>query len=169
MSGSRIEGPLSALGSAIGDEFAKHHALPPDKKALARAEYGAGLLGVCGYLGLTVGPYLPGSWQLGILAAAAFGLMLLVAGVRGALVQRDGMTAFWCLALLIGGAWAVATWCPGLWGNFFGRGICIGTICATLARLFLALRGVGGDAERAVLDNMAAKNPPIIPVRRRAR
>lgn len=159
------EGFISALVLPIAEGIAEHHALPPDKKALARVELGTGLLGLCGYAAVTVGPYLPRSWLLGLLAVAGFGLMLLAAGLRVAQRPRDMMTAFWCLAFLGGLWWVLAHWLPELWANFFGRGLCVGMICAACARLFVALR-IGGDAERAVRRNMAAKNPPIIPVRR---
>jgi len=148
------QGPITAILTPIVEHFARHAALPPYEKAIARAEYGAFLLGVCGYAGLTVGPYLPGSWRLGLIAIAGFGLLLVAVGLRGARGPRDVMTIFWLLAFVAGGWWVVVHRLPGLWTNFFGRGFCIGLLCGAAVRFYIALRGLGGDAYGLVADDI---------------
>ena len=133
------------IGRSIG-ELIRSVIDPPQPpgplRETERATWGAFLLGICAYGWLTLGPYLPGPWKLGLAALTAFGLLLLVVGLRGSNGQpRSVMGVFWNLALLIGGGWAVAHWFPGLWQNFFGRGFCIGMICGSAVRLYIALRG----------------------------
>lgn len=159
---------FGGLVTPFTEEIARIAALPPPQRETERATWGAFFLGVSGSVWLTPGLYLPGSWKLGVAAAAGFGLLLLIVGLRGSGGQpRNVMGVFWNLALLGGGGWVVAHWLPGLWENFFGRTFCIGMICAAVVRLCIALRGIGGDAERPVRENMQAKHPPIVPPRRR--
>ena len=147
MGGDPPAGVVSALVTPFADEIARIQSLPPPQRETERATYGAFFLGVSGYVWVTVGPYLPGSLKLGLAAAACFGLLLLVVGLRGSRGQpRSIMGIFWNIAALIGGGWIVAHWIPGLWANYLGRGFCIGMICACAVRLFIALRGIGSNA-----------------------
>lgn len=161
------DGSISEILLAPVEDFARIEALPPPQRGTERAARGAFLLGLCVYAGLTPGPDLPGPWRLGLVALGGFGLLLLVVGLRGSNGQpRDVMGAFWAAAVLVGGWWVVGHWLPGLWANFFGRTFCVGMICGSAARLLITLRGIGGDAEKPVWQNMQAKNPPIVPPRK---
>jgi len=153
-SDSSSQGPITAILTPIAEHFARHAALPPYEKAIDRAVYGAFLLGVCGYTGVSLGPYLPGSWWLGLIAVGGFGLLLLVVGLHGARGPRDAMTIFWSLIFAGGGWWAVVHWLPGLWVNFFGRGFCVGLLCGGAIRLYIAVRGPGGSAHGMVAENI---------------
>ncbi|MGE4046477.1 MAG: hypothetical protein AB7F35_16585 [Acetobacteraceae bacterium] len=109
---------------------------------MGRTVIGAGLFGFSAYISFVSGTVLPGgSWRLGLVLVIVFAVTLLVTGLRHAMAPRDGLTVFWCLAALAA-LWWLARWVPGVWGNIFGRAVCIALICATLARLYLALRGI---------------------------
>ena len=101
------KGPMSALGIPIAEALQKHAALPPYEKAVARASTGAGLLGFCGYAGWMFGPAaatIAPPMLLGCAGLAAFGLLLLVTGLRNTRGgPRDVMGAFWALAAPVGG------------------------------------------------------------------
>ena len=100
---------------------------------------------------------------------AALGAFWLLAGLfgraRGPLVGGLGL-----LAEAAGASWLL--W-SGMYpagmplAAFLLHGLYLSVLCSALAQFvaaFLALPR--GDAERVVRENMAAKNPPIIPVRR---
>jgi hypothetical protein len=99
---------------------------------------------------------------------AAFGVYWLLAGffgrARGPLVGGLGL-----FAEVVGSSWL-------LWDRmypsdmpaavFLLHGVYLSVLCSALAQLLAALIPLPSDAERTVRENMAAKNPPIIPVRR---
>ena len=80
------------------------------------------------------------------------------------------MTRFWSLcrvAAFTAGSGALAANFPDWWANFFVRGLCLTVTISQAVDAVMLLRPVSSDAERPVLENMQAKNPPIVPVQRR--
>jgi hypothetical protein len=163
-------GLLSALFTPFADEAAAQARRPPHAQRQSRAGYGAALLSGC-YTTLdvfgplaSVPPALLYAWWCG----AALGVYWLLAGffgrARGPLVGGLGL-----LAETAGASWL-------LWDRmypadmpaamFLLHGIYLAVLCSALAQILAVLIVWPSDAERAVRENMAAKNPPIIPVRR---
>jgi hypothetical protein len=157
---NEVKGPISALGGPFLETLAEVQRLPPNKQALAMATFGAFTVTACGYVAVTLGPFaaaFPASaitWWTGI---AAFGLLLVAVGVRGARGPVATLEALWTLAVLIGGGWLIATYAPSIWANYYGRGFCVSMIGAGTVRLFVTLRGVRGDALKMVKADIAAK------------
>jgi hypothetical protein len=167
MSEPRTAGPLSAFGSTIADEAAKHQALPPDKKNANRAYVGAFLLGVCIYLAFTLDPAdYPGE-KLGFLAICAWGLFLLVVGWRGSRGARNPVGAVFALAVPAGGFIAVANYAPELLDNFYVQAFCTGVVTANLVRFLIDVRGPGGGtAEKQVRQEIIKHEFNWKPVKR---
>jgi hypothetical protein len=157
MSDPRVAGPLSAMAQPIAEELAKHQALPPDKKNANRAYVGAFLLGATGYIAF--GPEVsgfPAEWNLGLVGAAGFGLLLLLVGWRGARGARDPLGAFFALAAPIGGFILIINYAPELLGLPFAHAFCAGVAVANLVRFWLAIRGPGiGNARKLVRQEIA--------------
>jgi len=151
------KGPLEAIVTPFAEQAKLYATLPPYERAVARAEYGAFLLGVSGYVGLTVGVSLPGSWLIALTVIGGYGLLLLATGSHDARGRRDVMSIFWSLVVIGGGWWVVTHWLPDLWADFYGRTFCIGALCSTAVRLYLALRGLGHHAHRLVTEDIAAQ------------
>lgn len=173
MSGDPRAGLLSALFTPFADEAAAQSRRPPHAQRQSRAGYGAALLSgctvtldVCGPLALTPpAPVFLYAWC----GCAALGVYWLLAGffgrARGPLVGGLGL-----LAEAAGASWL-------LWSRmypagmplaaFLLHGLYLSALCSALAQILAVLIALPPrDAERAVRRNMAAKNPPIIPVRR---
>ena len=151
---------IREFAASIPQEFQRHHNLPPHQKAAARASYGAFILGLCGYAAAVFGPYasdFPPPVLLVFAGIAGFGLLLLVVGVRKARWPRDVMQAFWAVALPVAGWWALSAWqgpqvFTNIWVQWFGTGF----LAVALVHLFLALRGMPGDARKMVDSDIAA-------------
>jgi len=159
MSGNRPTPPglLSATLGPVFEGFHKHSALPREQKAVARAMHGAATVVACIYTAATFGmSAFPKPWPAVLVGVAGFGLLLLVAGLRGTRGQpRDMMAAFWSLALPAGGWWAMQKWLPGLWYDAYGRGICITILGAAAIRFFIATKGAGANAQKIVSQQIA--------------
>ena len=159
MSDPRIAGPLSALAVTISDEVAKHKTQPPAVQNENRAFGGAFLLGVCGYLLATLGPYaarIPDGYKLGWAAAAAWGAILLVVGWQNARgTPRNRLGALWAIAVPAGGFFLVAHYAPGLLENFYVRAFSAGVITANAVRFVIDISGPGGNALQMVNENIA--------------
>jgi hypothetical protein len=138
--------PLGEMLGAVPEAIAQHHALPPDAKAIARVNYGAFLLGTCGYVAATYKlSAFPKEWILGLAGCAGFGLLLLGAGLRGTRGRpRDMMTVFWVIVLPIAGLWAMAKWWPEAQHDFLMRGFIVAVLTVFAVRFFIAVRGPGG-------------------------
>jgi hypothetical protein len=171
MSGNFNDGPLPL----IAQQIARHSALPPHQKAVARSSYGSLLLVAVAYTFFDLGPAavseFPPYALYGFIAAAGLGLLLFINGLRGPRLPVDlGMTRFWSLLWAVAfaaGSWWLAVNQPGIWEIFFMRCFCVSFAVAQALEFLLLLRPISSDAERPVRENMQAKNPPIIPVRRR--
>jgi hypothetical protein len=152
MNDQKSQGFLSAIAVPIGEELQHHHALPPYQKAVARASYGASLLGLCGFPAVvfdqaTFPPVVIMVWA----GVSGLGLLLLVVGVKGARGPRDVMTAFWSIALPAGGWWGLSAWQgPQVFNNIWVQWIATAVLFTAAVRLFLALRGMPGDARKMV-------------------
>ena len=163
MSGD-FNGPLSE----IAKHFAQYAALPPDKKSAARTSYGSLILVACAYTAFEL-PDTVHEYPLVLAIAAGFGLLLFVVGLRGPRLPPDPMARFWSglWAVAFGaGSWWLANNLPDWWANVWLRGFCLSFAIAQGIEFLLLLRPISNDAERPVRENMEAKNPPIVPVRR---
>jgi hypothetical protein len=148
--------PYEQFGSAIADavNLFRRQRPSPQHDAAAQASSGAFLLGLCGYAAVAFGPYratLPPSAVMVWAGLAGFGLLLVAVGVRGARGPRDVMMAVQAVALPLGGWWMLRTWQgPHVFDNFFLQWLGCGCVPVAALRLFLALRGVPGDAQKNV-------------------
>ena len=125
-----------------------------------RAYVGAFLLGVCGYLLVTLGPYaarIPDGYKIGWAVAAAWGAVLLVAGWRDARwTLPDRFGALCAIVAPAAGFITVAHYAPGLLENFYVRAFAAGVIASNLVRFVLCISGPpGGNAHQLVEDNIA--------------
>ncbi len=172
MSGNQ-PGLFSGVLAPIGEEVVEQSRRPPHAQRQARAGYGATFLTLCYVLLDVWGPAAHASpapvFQYAWWAAAALGVMCLFSGLfgraRGPLVGGIGL----CVEA------AGASWL--LWNRMYPAGmpvaafmlhaIYLAALTSSLAQLASGLIAwPSGNAERAVRQSMAAKNPPIIPVRR---
>jgi hypothetical protein len=163
-------GPLSAIVAPIAGELAKHHSLPENKKSENRAYVGAFLLGTCGYVAVRLAPQAanyPGEWKLALAGVIGFGLLLLVVGARGARGPRDWLGAFFALALPVGGFIAAMNYAPELLDDFYVRAFCVGIAAANTVRIWLAIRGNAGNAQKLVHQQIAQNEISWQPVIRR--
>lgn len=115
------------------------------KAAVPGCVRGAFLLGVCGYLLVTLGPYaarIPDSYKLGWAAATAWGTVLLVIGWRNThgMMPRNLLGALWVVAVPAAGFFAVAHYAPGLLENFYVRAFSAGVIAANVVHLSMAAK-----------------------------
>jgi hypothetical protein len=157
MSGD-FNGPLSH----IAQEFARHAALPPPQKAVARTSYGSLILAACIYTGVTLGPdalhqYSPAALY-GFAAVAGFGLLLFIVGLRGPRLPVEFMTRIWSLfwaAAFAAGSWWLAVYQPDWWDNIYVRGFCLSFACAQGLEFLLLLRPISSNARGMVEDNIA--------------
>ena len=175
MSNLRTQGPLSAIFIPISEEIARHGALQPYQKNCSRAEWGAFFLAGSGYVAWWSPVFLGGHFRdlvdaflrtptdppLGLAVCAgcfALGLLWLVVGLKGARGPSDGMKALWAAAM-VGGFGCLIWWQvylppdlggPYALGSFVLHGLYLTMIVSSLVRMGLALRGTGGDAQRAV-------------------
>jgi hypothetical protein len=163
-------GLMSAFVAPFADEAAAQSRRTPHAQRQSRAGYGAALLSWCWITLDVCGPQTSASPALlyAWWGGAALGVYWLLAGflgsARGPLV--GGLTL---LAEATGASWL-------LWDRmypfdmplaaFLLHGIYLSILCSALAQPLAALIPLPGDAERTVRENMAAKNPPIIPVHR---
>ena len=170
-------GLVTALVTPFADEAAAHSRRPPHAQRQSRAGYGAALLSGCYTTFDAFGPLAPAPAATPVLlyawwGCAALGVYWLLAGffgrARGPLVGGLGL-----LAEAAGASWLL--W-RGMYpagmplAAFLLHGIYLAALCSALVQILAVLIALPPrDAERAVRRNMAAKNPPIIPVRRRAR
>jgi hypothetical protein len=168
MSGD-FHGPLSEIAKAV----AQHANLPPPQKSVSRTSYGSLLLCAVAYTAFDLGPdavqEYPPAALYAFIGAALLGLLLFVAGLRGPRLPVEFMSRFWSLFRAVafaGGSWWLAVHQPDVWGYFAVRCFCISFAAAAAIEFLLSLRPVSSDAERTVRENMQAKNPPIVPVRR---
>jgi hypothetical protein len=158
MSGNFNDGPLTALATVMQ----QHGASPPPQKAVGRTTFGSLLLVACGYTAFTLGPdalhQYPPAAMYGFFAVLGFGLLLFIVGVRGPRLPAEFMTKFWSLfwaAAFAAGSWAVATYLPDWWDNFFGRGFCLSFTIAQAIDFLLLLRPAGSDARTQVERDIA--------------
>jgi hypothetical protein len=158
MSDTRHQGGLSSVvAGPIAEEVKQHKALPPNKQAGNRAYLGTLLVSGCGYLAMfdpDAASY-PDDFKLGLAVAAGLGLLLLVAGWRGARGARDPVGAFFALAVPVGGFIAVLNYAPELMDDFYVRGFCVAVAAANIVRFWLCVRGPGGDAQKIVHRQIA--------------
>jgi hypothetical protein len=165
-------GLITALVTPFADEAAAQARRPPHAQRQSRAGYGAFFLSWCWVTLDLCGPLAPARidpmFRYAWWGCAALGAYWLLAGflgrARGPLVGGLGLLA----------EAAGATWL--LWDRmypadmplaaFLLHGIYVSVLCSALAQFLAVLIPLPGDAERIVRENMAAKNPPIIPVRR---
>lgn len=150
-------GPISAAASAVGDEFAKHSALPPDKKNANRAYFGGLICGTCSYLAVSLAPEassFPDEWKLGFAAVFAWGLLLLVIGWRGSRGARDVLGAIFAIGIPAIGFIATANYEPDLLQDPYVRAFFTGIITANAVRCAICLRGVGGNARKLVVNDI---------------
>jgi hypothetical protein len=147
-------GPISAVASAVGDEFARHANATPAVKASNRGYVGAFLVSGCGYLFIAddFASY-PEDVKIALAVAAVLGLLLLWTALRTH-NQREPLAAFFALAVPIGGLLAVLSWAPQLLDDFYVQGFCVAVGCANLVRFYLAVRGVGGNARKLVVNDI---------------
>ena len=161
-----------ALVTPLADEAAAQSRRTPHAQRQSAAGYGAFLLcwcvvtfDVCGPVAPVPPPVLFYAWW----GAGALGAYWLLAGLFGR--ARGPLTGG--LGLL--GEAAGASWL--LWNrmypaamplaSFLLHGVYLSVLCSALAQFVAAFLAMPrGDAESVVRENMAAKNPPIIPVRR---
>lgn len=171
MSDPRVQGPISVVAVPLADALAKHAALPPFQKNMARAAFGAGLLTLCAYTAVTLGKYAqtcPPLYLLIWTAAAGLGVLLLIVGVRGAQGQRDVMAAFWPVVVLAGCGWALWHFGgPAIFRDFYVRGFGLALLASTAVRAWLAMRGVSGNAEQMVRQQVEQNEVPWHGARRR--
>ena len=173
MSGDPRAGLPSALVTPFADEAAVQSRRPPHAQRQSRAGYGAFFLSWCWVTLEVCGPIAPvridPMFHYAWWGFAALGMFWLLAGLfgraRGPLVGGLGL-----LAEAAGASWM-------LWNqmypaampiaSFLLHGVYLSVLCSALAQLVAAFLAMPrGDAESVVRRNMAAKNPPIIPVRR---
>jgi hypothetical protein len=173
MAGDPHAGFVSAFVAPFADEATAQSRRPPHAQRQSRAGCGAALLSGC-YITLDVcGPLASSPAPPVLLYAwwgcAALGVYWLLAGLlgraRGPLVGGLGL-----FAEAAGASWLL--W-SGMYpaampfASFLLHGLYLSVLCAALAQILAVLLVLPSrDAERAVRRNMAAKNPPIIPVRR---
>jgi hypothetical protein len=151
-------GPISAVASAVGDEFAKHSTLPPDKKNANRAYWGGLICGTCSYLALVLAPEASSfgdEWKLGFAAVFAWGVLLLVIGWRGSRGARDVLGAIFAIAIPAIGFIAAANYAPpDMLQATYVRAFCCGIIAANAIRFLICVRGVGGNARKLVVNDI---------------
>ena len=151
-------GPISAATSVIGEEFARHSALPPDKKNANRAYLGGLICGTCGYLAVALAPEassFPDEWKLGFAAVFGWGVLLLVIGWRGSRGARDPLGAIFAIAVPAIGFVAVINYAPELLHDVYVQAFCCGIITANVVRCVICLRGVGGNARKLVAKDIS--------------
>jgi len=156
MSDPHTPGPLTAITAPVADEMAKFQNLPLQKKNEVRAYWGAFLVTACGYTAATLdATSFPREWLYGWAACGGLGLLLLVAGLRGARGPRDPIAGIFALAMPIGGAFAITTWMPSLWDEYIVRLIFVSTAAANVVRFWIAIRGSRGTAQKIVSQQIA--------------
>jgi hypothetical protein len=163
-------GLFSAVAGPLGEEHAKYQNLPAGERNVVRARFGGFLLGLAGYTAVKLGPYASyysQEWKLGWLACAGLGLFLLVFGVKGARGPREPVTAFFALALPIGGGIALSNWLPGLLENFYVQAFAVGVVASCAVQFFLAIRGNDGNAQKIVTQQIAQQEVAWRGVKRR--
>lgn len=175
MSDPRVAGLASALLVPLAEEAAAQTRRPPHLQRQARAGLGAFLFSWCATLEHVCGPHVsaPPVLHYAWWGCAALGTVLLLAGLFGRARGPLGLGALWGLTEAAGASWLL--W-RGIYpanlplAAFMLHGLYLSVLCSALAQLIAAFLALPrGDAEMAVLQNMAAKNPPIIPVQRRTR
>jgi hypothetical protein len=147
-------GPLSAAASAIGDEFRRDASAAPADKASNRGYLGSFLLSGSAFLFVAddFASY-PQELEIALAVAAVLGLLLLLAALR-IRSQRQPVAAFFAVAVPVGGFLAVQSWAPELLTDFYVQAFCVAVGCANLTRLYLALRGPGGNARKLVVNDI---------------
>jgi hypothetical protein len=152
-----VTGLASSIARPVGEALQKHNALPPDKKNANRAYLGAFLLGVCGYLALTLDAAdYPDGWKIGFAAVFGWGLLLLIVGWRGSRGRRELLGAIFAVAIPAGGFFAVMNYAPELLNDLYVRAFCCGVVMANAVRFWIDIRGPGGGtAEKQVHRQIA--------------
>jgi hypothetical protein len=154
MSDPRIAGPMSAIVVPFTDAAQQFRASSPFQQSVGLACFGAITLAFSGEAALLVGPAASTFSPVALLVFAGIagvGLLLFVLGVRGARGPRDTVMALTSVATP--GGLAVALWALGgpqalhnIWAQLIGIPFLIGFT----VRLYLAMRGMPGDAQRNV-------------------
>ena len=153
MSDPRAAGPLSAIGSPIAEELAKHRALPPDKRH-GNYAYGGGLIcGTCAMLGSEVAGW-PDEFRIGYGLIFAWGVLLLVVGWRGSRGRRDPLGAVLAIAVPAIGFIAAVNYAPELLQDFYVQALCTGIVTANAVRFAICVRGIGGNARKLVVKDI---------------
>lgn len=173
------KGFLTAFAEPLAEAAARHQAASPRDKSFTRAGGGAFLLTCCAYTAVWSPVFLGGSFDALVAAflrapthppvalmvwtaAAAFGLLWLVVGLRGARGPRDVMAAFWAAVrvALFGCALGLQWYLPRDWGdlvplaNLVLRGIYLGLLAEGAVHFLLAVRGMPGDAQKNVRQHI---------------
>jgi hypothetical protein len=148
----RIVGPLSAVAIPLADAGQKFTASAPFQKFVGLACFGAVVLGFCGFFaGAVFSPGNQPSVRLVFCGIVAVAFLLLVLGVRYARGPRDPIMALTSIATpagLAAGMWFI--WGPQAFSNPLAHLLGIPFLIGFALRLFLALRGMPGDAQRNV-------------------
>jgi hypothetical protein len=163
MSDLQIKGPFSTIFLPVAAVVAKHQSLPVSSQIKRSAYSGAFLLGLCGYIAMTLGPDVsihPDNWMLG----CAFVLLLVVVGSHSARSSRDLLGAIFTPGTPIAGYAASMKWALGRINDLCVRGFCFGVGSASVVRFCLAIRD-GGASQKAVIYQFAnTKSPgPVSP------
>ena len=156
MSGSHNSpGLISAASGVVSDEFKQHAHAPPAVKASNRGYLGAFLLSGSGYLFVADDDFVsyPQDLKIALAVAAVLGLLLLWTALRSH-NQREPLVAFFALAEGGGLFLAVHSWAPELLTSFYVQAFFVALGCANLARLYLAVRGPGGNARKLVVNDI---------------
>lgn len=154
MSDPRIVGPLSAIAVPLGDAAQQFKASSPFRQSVGLACFGAITLGFCGEAALLFGPAASTFSPVVLLVfagVAGVGLLLFVLGVRGARGPRNVVMALSSVATP-GGLAAAIWWLggPETFQNIWVQLIGVPFLLGFTVRLYLALRGMPGDAQRNV-------------------
>ena len=158
MSDPRIVGPLSAIAVPLGDAAQNFRASSPFQQSVGLACFGAITLGFCGEAALLFGLAASSFSSVVLLVFAgivAVGLLLFVLGVRGARGPRNPVMALTSVATP--GGLAVALWAfggPPAFHNIWVQLIGIPFLIGFAVRLYLALRGMPGDAQKNVRQHI---------------
>jgi hypothetical protein len=172
-------GFLTAMAEPVAEAMARHQASSPRDKNFTRAGGGVFLLVCCAYTAVWSPVFLGGSFDaltaaflrapthppVGLMiwaGIAAFGLLWLWVGVRGARGPRDIMAAFWAAVrvVLFGCALGLQWYLPRDWGdlvplaNLVLHGLYLGLLAEGVVHFLLAMRGIPGDARRNVRQHI---------------
>lgn len=156
MNDPRGKGPYTILGETFAESVNQRRALPPDKRALARASGGAALLAWCAYTAATFKGILNTFPPLVIwiwIGCVGLGSLWLIVGARKSQGARDVMEVFWsaviaigCIALLVISAYPDDA--PFL--TFMLKGVYLSVLASSSTRFWLTVRGPEGDAQKMV-------------------